>query len=424
MEPNNWKNKFDTNEEAFSPSDNVWEAIDQTVTKKRRKRRVIIFLLALLVICIPIGVVSVIQFDVINFNKNSKKEINNIILKDSSENEVQQKVEVSAKAEKEINIKDSNNQKSTSEKTLKTNGDNDNFSFKNSSDNLNLQQQINQQNRSKLNNTLSFNRYNLEANNIDSIALLPFGIIKNKFNLNPELLKKEDKHQLSQDSKLNWAVKPFFGGNLMKPLQKEHPLQSSNPNLSQNFQLNYSYGAHFYIQLNEDFWLYTGVAFQNYSYQAKNIHTSADRTPSLVHYINTSSNNFISHQTIEDFSNSSEEITLNYQLDYYEIPVIASYKVLDKKLNLNAEAGGSVLHLRNNKMSLSNQNDEELALGEFNIFKKSHFTLQAGLLAEWPLSKRFSLEAEGLYKYHFNIIDHISTYSINLNLGVKYKFKY
>ena len=63
-------------------------------------------------------------------------------------------------------------------------------------------------------------------------------------------------------------------------------------------------------------------------------------------------------------------------------------------------------------------------LGEFNIFNNSHFTLQAGLLAELPLSKKFSLEAEGLYKYHFNVMDNVNTYSINFNLGVKYKFKY
>ena len=87
-----------------------------------------------------------------------------------------------------------------------------------------------------------------------------------------------------------------------------------------------------------------------------------------MHYINTRSNNFVSQQTIENFSNSSEEITLNYKLGYYEIPIMASYKVIDKKLNIFAEGGGSVLHLRNNNVSMSNYNDEDLNLGEFNIF--------------------------------------------------------
>ena len=423
MEHNNWKNKFDNEQNAFTPSDNVWNSIDQTITKKRRKKRAVIFLLSIVSILIPITIVSLIQFDVINFNKNSNEKINHLIFKDSLEKRNQQDQEIITKVKKEqeeINStkkafwKDDDAQNSKN----KTNK----LSSSNTSEKNRIHQQTKVSNKSSTNS--NFNSHNLNQTKLDSIKLSSFGIIKNELILNPELLEKEDEHQTNKDSKLNWAVKPFFGGNLMQPLHNEHPLASTNPNLSQNFQLNYSYGAQFFIQLDNKFWLYTGIAFQNYSYQAKHINISPERTPSLIHYINTRSNNFVSQQTIENFSNSSEEITLNYKLGYYEIPIMASYKVIDKKLNIFAEGGGSVLHLRNNKVSMSNYNDEDLNLGEFNIFNNSHFTLQAGLLAELPLSKKFSLEAEGLYKYHFNVMDNVNTYSINFNLGVKYKFKY
>jgi len=47
VEHNNWKNKFDNEQNAFTPSDNVWNSIDQTITKKRRKKRAVIFLLSI-----------------------------------------------------------------------------------------------------------------------------------------------------------------------------------------------------------------------------------------------------------------------------------------------------------------------------------------------------------------------------------------
>lgn len=423
MEHNNWKNKFDNEQNAFTPSDNVWNSIDQTITKKRRKKRAVIFLLSIASILIPITIVSLIQFDVINLNKNSNEKINNLIFKDSLEKRSQQDQEIITKAKKEQEEVNSTKKEFWKQnEALNSKNKTNRLSSNNTSEKNRIQQQTKVSNKSNTNS--NFNSHKLNQVKLDSIKLSSFGIIKNELILNPELLEKEDEHQTNIDSKLNWAIKPFFGGNLMQPLHKEHPLASANPNLSQNFQLNYSYGAQFFIQLYNKFWLYTGIAFQNYSYQAKHINISPERTPSLVHYINTRSNNFVSQQTIENFSNSSEEITLNYKLDYYEIPIMASYKVIDKKLNIFAEGGGSVLHLRNNNVSMSNYNDKDLNLGEFNIFNNSHFTLQAGLLAELPLSKKFSLEAEGLYKYHFNVMDNVNTYSINFNLGVKYKFKY
>ena len=423
MEHNNWKNKFDNEQNAFTPSDNVWNSIDQTITKKRRKKRAVIFLLSIASILIPITIVSLIQFDVINLNKNSNEKINNLIFKDSLEKRSQQDQEIITKTKKEQEEANSTKQEFWKQnEALNSKNKPNRLSSSNTSEKNRIHQQTKVSNKSSTNS--NFNSHNLNQTKLDSIKLSSFGIIKNELILNPELLEKEDEHQTNKDSKLNWAVKPFFGGNLMQPLHNEHPLASANPNLSQNFQLNYSYGAQFFIQLDNKFWLYTGIAFQNYSYQAKHINISPERTPSLIHYINTRSNNFVSQQTIENFSNSSEEITLNYKLGYYEIPIMASYKVIDKKLNIFAEGGGSVLHLRNNKVSMSNYNDEDLNLGEFNIFNNSHFTLQAGLLAELPLSKKFSLEAEGLYKYHFNVMDNVNTYSINFNLGVKYKFKY
>lgn len=423
MEHNNWKNKFENEQNAFTPSDDVWNSIDQTITKKRRKKRAVIFLLSIVTVLIPITIVGLIQFDVINFSKNSTEKINNLIFKDSLEKSNQQDQEIITKTKKEQeDINSAKQEFWKHDDALNSKNKTNKLSSSNTSEKNRIHQQTKVSNN--FNTNSNFNSHKLNQAKLDSIKLYSFGIIKNELILNPELMEKEDEHQTNKDSKLNWAVKPFFGGNLMQPLHKEHPLASTNPNLSQNFQLNYSYGAQFFIQLDNKFWLYTGIAFQNYSYQAKHINISPERTPSLMHYINTRSNNFVSQQTIENFSNSSEEITLNYKLDYYEIPIMASYKVIDKKLNIFAEGGGSVLHLRNNNVTMSNYNDEDLNLGEFNIFNNSHFTLQAGLLAELPLSKKFSLEAEGLYKYHFNVMDNVNTYSINFNLGVKYKFKY
>ena len=100
MEHNNWKNKFDNEQNAFTPSDNVWNSIDQTITKKRRKKRAVIFLLSIATMLIPITIVSLIQFDVINLNKNSNEKINNLIFKDSLEKRSQQDQEIITKTKK------------------------------------------------------------------------------------------------------------------------------------------------------------------------------------------------------------------------------------------------------------------------------------------------------------------------------------
>ena len=100
MEHNNWKNKFDNEQNAFTPSDNVWNSIDQTITKKRRKKRAVIFLLSIASILIPITILSLIQFDVINLNKNSNEKINRLIFKDSLEKRNQQDQEIITKTKK------------------------------------------------------------------------------------------------------------------------------------------------------------------------------------------------------------------------------------------------------------------------------------------------------------------------------------
>ncbi|SHJ10760.1 Outer membrane protein beta-barrel domain-containing protein [Mesonia phycicola] len=441
MEPNNnWKNKFNNPDKNFVPSDKVWDSIDQTISYRRKKKRFVFLLLfvGLFSIISIGGYTTFVNSDKVkitnnknntsNTNKTTPNEVNDSSNKSLHENE---KI-----THKNHNNKDSiklvNNNKKSLFKSENTIGfkskktDNHKIASVNKQEESYYSKKHNQPITKPINSShISF------ASNKDSFIscqLNPLGLEFYKFDISGELLKRKSKKNKNQvkEQFITWGIKPVAGINILKPPYKNHPLEANNPNYKQNIKIGYSYGFQISAEVTPKLWVYTGLTVNHYKYDIKNISIDEQEPLSLEKFININTNTFISQQMLNNFANGTNQLDLQYKLEFYEIPLMASYNILNKrnkKLKLNAEAGFSFFFQKNNSINLTNQ-EQTLPAGELNFLNKNPFSIQTGLLSTYPLNNNFSIEAGSLFKYHFNLLNNVNTYSINLQLGIKYKFDY
>ena len=120
-----------------------------------------------------------------------------------------------------------------------------------------------------------------------------------------------------------------------------------------------------------------------------------------------------------------EEGYLNQQMNYMEVPVEVSYKLIDKKFGLQLITGVSTLFLNDNKVSVVS-NGFSTTLGEANNLNKVHFSTNIGIGLKYSFWKSFEANFEPTLKYQINTFNENSggfkPYIIGLYTGISFRF--
>lgn len=126
--------------------------------------------------------------------------------------------------------------------------------------------------------------------------------------------------------------------------------------------------------------------------------------------------------------NTDQTATIIQELKFIEIPVLARYKIIDRKIGLHVLGGFSTNFLVNNNAILrqgSTTINNDLETGDINSI---NYSGTIGLGVNYEFLKRFDFSIEPTYKYYLNSISTNSQYNyrpyaFGIYTGIIYKFR-
>jgi hypothetical protein len=126
---------------------------------------------------------------------------------------------------------------------------------------------------------------------------------------------------------------------------------------------------------------------------------------------------------LEDTKTSSN---IEQQFSYIEVPLIAHYKIIDKRIDMSLTGGLSANILIGNTVYLKENNDKT-EIGETDKTEPLNYAGICGFAIEVPIAARWDFVFEPRFRYYLNSInksENISThpYSLGVHSGVTFRF--
>jgi len=200
-----------------------------------------------------------------------------------------------------------------------------------------------------------------------------------------------------------------------------------------------SYGVQVSYVVNDKLQLRTGVHNVNLSYATNDIaFTPSIRATTLrsidyddnAVFIDISNNanqneEFAETDDLQSGGSTKSVGALVQSVGYIEIPIEATYKVIDKKVDLSVIGGVSTLFLNDNSIALE-ANGTTTPVGDSNSLNDVSFTTNVGLAVDYDITKHLKVSVAPTLKYQLNAYKDAASdfrpYYVGLYSGISYRF--
>ncbi|RXR34222.1 hypothetical protein EQG68_04080 [Flavobacterium piscinae] len=275
----------------------------------------------------------------------------------------------------------------------------------------------------------------IDKNKIDSAAVASLNTTKEELNTLGELLKEKEKDQKPKvEPKENkWQITSNVAPVYLGSSSNGSPIDSQFANNNKEYQNTMSYGLGVNYDVSKKLTLRTGINKVNFEYLTNDIEfyaslqgrpmaslssvTNSNAAPIVVQNANFAST--------EAFVGSTKQGSIEQSMEYYEIPLELSYKVLNKKFGIDVIGGFSTLLLNNNNLMVVSDGFSA-ELGKANNLNSVHFSTNVGLGFRYRFWKSFQANFEPTFKYQLNTFSRndggFRPYFIGLYSGVSYRF--
>ncbi|MDO5971974.1 hypothetical protein Q4Q35_19405 [Flavivirga aquimarina] len=267
-------------------------------------------------------------------------------------------------------------------------------------------------------------------------------------NLTIEEAIDKTKDIIEEEEKSNrWSIAPNAAPVYFNTLGKGSSIGGSQfNNNSKSGELNMSYGISTSYAINKKLSIRSGINKVNLGYNTNGavifqtigktssslalqnvdaIETNIDNSSAPEKVSLVSSESFTSNDAPESFP-SSNNISINQDMGYIEIPLEFQYALSNKKLGVNLIGGFSSFFLDNNKIYSEVEGGERKLLGKANNINKISYSANFGLGLNYQMSKKIDLNLEPMFKYQINTFNNTSgdfkPYFIGVYTGFAIKF--
>ncbi|MCL9805443.1 hypothetical protein NAT51_07915 [Flavobacterium amniphilum] len=175
---------------------------------------------------------------------------------------------------------------------------------------------------------------------------------------------------------------------------KNSVLDSRLDNNKKSTDVTFSYGAYLCYTSGGKLSARIGYAKTNLNFKTGNVPVNT------TDYQNISYNDGFSNAVIYNQSGQSESMTLIQDISYSEIPLELKYRLLDKKIGINAIGGFSYLFLGGNKVTARTANGHEYEIGRTKNLMDSSFGLNIGFGLDYKIWKKIKFNLEPMVKYN------------------------
>lgn len=265
-----------------------------------------------------------------------------------------------------------------------------------------------------------------------------------KINPLEELLKEKEagKNEDEKEKKKRdkWAISTNASPVYFNSLAEGSSLDQEFETNSKNYSTTYSYGVTGIYSISNKVSIRTGINNILFSYNTNDVvyesklsATSANNNVETItrnaqgNNMNFYSKNRNQNSLNEDVENFTQENigALKQDVNYIEVPVELSYKLLDKKFGIEVIGGMSTLFLNNNTVLLVTDG-MEMNVGKANNLNNIHFSSNVGLGFKYNFWKSFNANFQPMFKYQINTFSENSgnfkPYFIGLYTGVSFSF--
>lgn len=236
-----------------------------------------------------------------------------------------------------------------------------------------------------------------------------------------------------QDQDKKWSVGPTVAPVFYNSLQDGSPINQNLAGNSRSAENTLSVGVKVNYQINEKFFIQSGLNKVELAYNTKNVSAIATGSKLGGNLQNATNSAYylapargVTRATGPDNRSKNGIIgDLNQSMEYYELPIEMKYSLYDKKLGLNLVGGFSTLYLSGNSVALvSGQYATDL--GGANNLNNFNFSGNVGIDLDYEISSSWYLNVAPMFKYQFNTFSgnagNFQPYYFGLYSGLNFKF--
>ena len=254
-----------------------------------------------------------------------------------------------------------------------------------------------------------------------------------------KLKKRVFKKRVVQDKKEElpygkWRISPVFAPVYYGSLGEGSSIDSRFKSNAKKGDITASYGIRGEYFTDEKLSLRVGVNRLKLGYSTEDVLINSSGVGSIsakLAHVNLSSNamslNIINEQGAASLENSSSLVksVLSQNISYLEIPLGASYKVLDKKIGINIIGGFSTFFLGKNEL-YADVDGQKIFIGKANNLNKMSYSANIGFGLDYKIAKKLTFNLEPMFKYQLNTFSDNSgsfkPYVLGVYSGFSYKF--
>lgn len=238
-----------------------------------------------------------------------------------------------------------------------------------------------------------------------------------------------------KEKKSNWIVSSSFSPVYMNLNGTGSTLDSKFVDNAKSYQTSMSYGVGLQYALNNKWTVRTGINALNFEYSTNDITYYYANNGAGLENVNengTGSGIVVENPNPKDIAYNDDGMVttrykgnINHRINYIEIPMELSYKILNKKFGVNVIGGISSIFLNDNRVSLVSS-ESNLNIGEANNLNKLHFSTNIGLGLRYNFMKTFQANLEPMFKYQINTYNgdagNFKPYFIGVYSGISFSF--
>jgi hypothetical protein len=283
--------------------------------------------------------------------------------------------------------------------------------------------------------TLESHPSKTDKNKIDSAAVASLNTTKEELNTLGELLKEKEKDQKPKvEPKENkWQITSNVAPVYLGSSSNGSPIDSQFANNNKEYQNTMSYGLGVNYDVSKKLTLRTGINRVNFEYLTNGVEFYASLEGRQMASLSSTNNTNAAPIVVQNSSFSAGEASMGWSqqgaieqnMEYYEIPLELSYKVLNKKFGIDVIGGFSTLLLNDNRLMVVSEGFSA-ELGKANNLNSIHFSTNVGLGFRYRFWKSFQANFEPTFKYQLNTFSNndggFRPYFVGLYSGVSYRF--
>ncbi len=224
----------------------------------------------------------------------------------------------------------------------------------------------------------------------------------------------------SENIKFEIVLNPYFGPTYYNSFGKGNLITDLAANSIKKGLFTYNYGVYFRWMATKRFGLRLGFGKTDYNYSistANNNDYIDFNTVDLVNYTEA--------QIYNDFASAST-VNFTQKTSYVEVPLEAYFVIKDyRKFEIAATTGLSFLFLRDNNLTLKSDAVQERVIGTNKKTLEFGYTVNAGLVFGYKLTKKLNFDISPSFKYQFIEVirdENFQPFSVNLQAGLSFKW--